>query len=405
MDKIVPVNKKSNFFIILISVLIFLMPTSPSIGGFQLWYLVTIFLMLGVSFQYRIVENNVTREVFLFLKISFVLLVISLLISGGSYGLGDIRDLNEVFRILGCGAVFGFTYKYFDSSKYTLLVKFFKFFLVIQLVVCFLEGIGSFVVLFEKIWDLHKVWDLRRTGTFANPNILSLFAISAWSFIFFVSENKYDKYIYFVLAIGIILFTSSKTGLLSLMIMVNINYFLNKEKVSFISVLKVVVGILLLGYVLLQLLIAYADDFPYLAQLLALFDSNYDVESIRSIDLRHSIWHRSFKLYENFDFLQLLFGSGPAKTTVLNIIDNEYYTILIKMGYTGVVLYIVYLLRLTVFSLKNRAFWGGKMLLSLIVLFLLASYSASTFMAWYLSLMFFFFLGVSLKNIVLNRNN
>src|SRR5690606_26751503 len=115
-----------------------------------------------------------------------------------------------------------------------------------------------------------------------NPNILSIFALTAYTFIFFKVNNSH-KILYGLLTFGIILFTSSKTGLLIFLILSSVLFLLSRKKINIFIIFKfiaVLVGVLTLFLVLLY---KYQENFPYMAQLLAFVESDSgDVSAIKS---------------------------------------------------------------------------------------------------------------------------
>src|SRR5690606_2943060 len=181
------------------------------------------------------------------------------------------------------------------------------------------------------------------------------------------------------------------------------NLFLIKAKFNFKNIALFVIALLLLGYVGVTLLYMYQHEYPYIAQILMMFDNNMDVNQIKSIGDRQVMWTNALNQFNRFSSLQKLVGIGPAKDTELNIIGNEFLTILVKMGIIGLLFYVLSIFILLVFLFKNKKSLGAKSMIAIVVLFLLSSGSASTFIAWHLSLMFFLFLGVCLKEIKLAK--
>lgn len=385
---------------LLVFLLVFFIPSASAIGGFQLWYVITVGVVLYGVFKNNLMVDYLTKSVFRFILISFILLFISLLFSGMNFG--SLQDFNEVLRLVGVLGVFYLMYRGYSEKWNKKVILFLKLFLFLQLVFCFLQENDSVNRIMGIIWNTERIWDLRRTGSFANPNILSIFCIASYSYLFFRIKN-FQKIIFGIIVFAIILFTSSKTGLIAFLAIISVNLFLINAKFNFKNILVFVLSLLLIGYLGITLLYMYQYDYPYIAQLIMMFENDMDVSQIKSIGDRQVMWENALNNFNNFSNLQKLFGIGPAKDTDLNIIDNEFLTILIKMGIIGLLFYSFAILILLVFLFKNKKNLGAKSMIAIVVLFLLSSGSASTFIAWHLSLMFFLFLGLCLKEIKLAK--
>src|SRR5690606_7234785 len=167
---------------------------------------------------------------------------------------------------------------------------------------------------------------------------------------------------------------------------ISLNYVLTRERANIRTILIFIGATSILLYLLIQLLYIYQGNFPYLAQLLAFVENDLDAGTIKSIGDRQVMWDNALSHYNKLPLIQKMVGIGPAKSSELNIIDNEPLTILIKMGWMGVFLYLGSLISLIIYVLRHRQIRGAKIMLSVLAVFLLASVSASTFIAWHLSL-------------------
>lgn len=392
--------KKINIMPIIV-LLIFYIPSSNVVGGFQFWYLIAIGIVLfALSFCNKS-SSFFVRAVFSFFLINIILLTISLLVSGINFG--TLKDFNEFIRLIGSFSVFLFFYYGYSKSDNKFLVSFFKIFLVIQLLVCFLQSNDTFNNLIGVIWNTEKVWIMRRTGTFGNPNILSIFSIAAYSFIFFNSGLR-SKVIFGLILFFVVLFTSSKTGMISLLIILNLNYLLLGNMISIKSIFWFLVFLGIVGFISFKLLYLYQNEYPYLAQIVSMFENDMNVNEIKSIGDRQLMWDSALDKYKSLNFIQKTFGIGPGKDTEQNVIDNEFLTILLKLGVVGCIYYFLYFSFIMVFLYRNIRYISSKILFSVMVLFLLSSGSASTFMAWHLSLLLFMLLGINFNEInVVNR--
>jgi len=394
-------NKSTNMLIyLLVFLLVFFIPSASAIGGFQLWYVITIGVVLYGVFKNNLMVDNISKSVFRFILISFILLFISLLFSSMSFG--SLQDFNEVLRLIGVLGIFYLMYVGYSENWNKKIVLFLKLFLLLQFLFCFLQENDSVNRIMGIIWNTERIWDLRRTGSFANPNILSVFCVASYSYIFFRIKNI-QKIIYGLVVFGIILFASSKTGLIAFLIVICINIFLIKANFSLKNIMIFILSLLLIGYIGITLLYMYQYEYPYIAQLIMMFDNDMNVSQIKSMGDRQVMWINALNQFNDFSLLQQLTGIGPAKDTELNIIDNEFITILIKMGIIGLLYYTLAICILLVFLFKNKNNLGAKSMIAIVVLFLLSSGSASTFIAWHLSLIFFLFLGVCLKEIKLAK--
>lgn len=392
-------NKSPNMFIyLLVFFLVFFIPSASAIGGFQLWYVIAVGVVLYGVFKNNLMIDYLTKSVFRFILISFILLFISLLFSGMNFG--SLQDFNEVLRLIGVFGVFYLMYVGYTENWNKKIVLFLKYFLLLQLIFCSLQGNEVVNKIMGIIWNTERIWDLRRTGSFANPNILSIFCVASYSYIFFRIKNI-QKIIYGLVVFGIILFASSKTGLIAFLIIICINLFLIKANFSLKNIMIFILSLLLIEYIGITLLYMYQYEYPYIAQIIKMFDNDMNVGQIKSMGDRQVMWENAINSFNNFSPWQQLVGIGPAKDTELNIIDNEFLTILVKMGVIGLLFYLLAISLLLIFLFQNRKKNGAKTMISINILFLLSSMTASTFIAWQLSIMFFLFLGICLKEIKL----
>lgn len=390
-----------HFIFILLLAMTFFIPSSIQIGGFQLWYLLIVCFSAATLLHGTIIKDGISKSVLYFVFLNCSLLVLGILFSIGNYG--SVGDTNEFARLVGILCVFNLAYSVSNPNLKKDIILFFKFFLLSQLLICYLQGFNSINTVLGYIWNTDRVWLYRRTGTFANPNILSVFSIISYCFVYFYSRPK-TRIFYGLVTLSIILFSSSKTGLIAFLCIISLNYVLTRERANIRTILIFIGATSILLYLLIQLLYIYQGNFPYLAQLLAFVENDLDAGTIKSIGDRQVMWDNALSHYNKLPLIQKMVGIGPAKSSELNIIDNEPLTILIKMGWMGVFLYLGSLISLTIYVLRHRQIRGAKIMLSVLAVFLLASVSASTFIAWHLSLVFFLVFGITLKEIkVYNR--
>lgn len=391
--------KRSNSFIsLIVFLLVFYIPSAAAVGGFQVWYVLTTIVIYFGILRSKLYFDNLIKPVFIFFFLNLILLSVSLLFSGNNFG--SFQDFNELLRLLGTFGIFYLAYTSYCTNLDSKILLFFKVFLVVELIFCYLQNYEIFNSYMGLLWNSDRIWDLRRTGSFANPNIVSIFCIATYSYIFFKSK-LIAKIIYGIIVFSIILFTSSKTGLISFLIIININIFLVKAKFNIKAVIIFISLLFIVAYIFVELLYMYQDKYPYIAQIISMFENNMDIGEIKSIGDRQVMWDEALAQYHKLSYWQKFFGIGPAKATTLNVIDNEFLTILLKTGIIGCLFYVLYLFKLFTYLFKRRQLLAAKVMISILLLFLLSSGSASTFLAWHLSLMLFLFLGICFKEIKL----
>src|SRR5690554_3908304 len=122
-------NKSTNMLIyLLVFLLVFFIPSASAIGGFQLWYVITIGVVLYGVFKNNLMVDNISKSVFRFILISFILLFISLLFSSMSFG--SLQDFNEVLRLIGVLGIFYLMYVGYSENWNKKIVLFLKLFLL-----------------------------------------------------------------------------------------------------------------------------------------------------------------------------------------------------------------------------------------------------------------------------------
>src|SRR5690606_17219781 len=206
-----------------------------------------IMLYIGISLKRKLKYDNNVVYINLFFVINFILLVCSFF-SSSMIGYLTLRDLNEILRVVGSFGAFYYFYLNYDASLANKLVVFLKIFIIAQLIFCALQNNQTFLQYTGYIWRTETIWFYRRVGTLGNPNILSIFALTAYTFIFFKVNNSH-KILYGLLTFGIILFTSSKTGLLIFLILSSVLFLLSRKKINIFIIFKfiaVLVGVLTL---------------------------------------------------------------------------------------------------------------------------------------------------------------
>lgn len=339
LDKTIrlPIVIKNYHILQFLFLFFFFMPSSSTIGGKSLWYLLFLACTFGsLIFGYRArLSRSILVGTIVFM---FALLSVSIsLIRSVEYLIAD--DVFELIRTtaLLMFLIVGFLLSTFKVENF--LSKFFKFYIIVQLIVCIVQKFGPIKTVLSMIWDMKKAWILRSTGTANNPNTLVLMSLMAYVYIFVYAERKSTKIGFSILTGLVVLLSGSRTGLLGYMFTVVCLNLINK-KISFSFVLKSisVITILALGF---YGIIAYiAESNAYMGELLRVVEGGtIDLSKVHTFNKRMKSWAEHYEYFNNSGVISYFIGIGPAKGIGFRVMDNDYSAVFIKYGGLGVMAY------------------------------------------------------------------
>lgn len=399
---------RDNHVINFLLLFLLFIPTSPILGGYYTWF----FLFSGVVLLFLLVKRQIIDisshlPLLLYIILSFLFLYISLVLAPSQ----SVGDYNEFIRLLIYLLLYLCFYANLPKKQYefeeqiTQIVKILKYFIVIQFVAVLLQSNSSILNLMGIIWNMEKYWSMRSIGTFDNPNTLSILVSISFSVIYFKEKSKIISLVFLFISLIIVLFSGSRTGLISFVGLLCINYIF-MQRITLKRILIIAIIALLSIVSLITFLNYYGDNFKYMAEILLMFNNDgFDSTGVGTLGLRQQLWENALLQFSKVSDLRYLFGVGPSKETSLHILDNDYITIYVKMGIIGSLLNIVFFIACLVYFLKNRSYVFSKLMVTIFILFAISAYTGPTFTSWYLALFYFIFYAFAIKEINLSNDN
>jgi len=260
-----------------------------------------------------------------------------------------INDVIELVRwpmfllALLCGYSVGAS-----SKKMTLsgsVIAIFLIFIIFSIVL-FLDFGGSkeFIAYFYEVGksrghsevNTKNIW--RLSSTFTNPNYFSFFcsAISVWFFYSFLLVGKIRNAVFFLMFLGLLLLTGSRTGLVSFVAvffcMIMLDFCTNGLRTNRSKWMY--------GFILVSLVLIVPFLVDFLSKILWRFTNTNNIQA--NIDARVSAWKGVMDSISN----NILFGVGSNKSEVVSI-DSNYVLLLYKNGLVGL-LFVLLLLFLCI---------------------------------------------------------
>lgn len=344
-----------------------------------------LFLMVLLTWQKKI-------DIFLiFLTLQYMLVIgASMALNPGSLSFSDIFELGRPMQGL---IIFSFFMNCGAGAKGRVLFYLLALFIIFELLIVLAQrnDISSVVAIISNIWNIEKNWILRNTGTFSNPNILGIYAISVVFLLRFWLRGPVGFSFYWLLGFLIVLLTGSRTSLAA-MAVISLLVIMIEGNHRAISYVKRIIGMALFSVIFVSSILLFVEEDSYMGQILVLINSG-DLGSVNSFAQRYSLWEYVTNLFFENSFLQFLFGLGPQKEAGLRYIDNEYLAVLVKYGLIGVIstsLWFLYPLYLALKSGQDAV----KVVLPQTVLVIIFGLTAETISSWQLA--FFYFLSCGL---------
>lgn len=372
---------KKDFLFHSLVVLFFLLPSSSTLGGSGVWFL--IILCIACTFVIAGFKTPASINIIyfiLFFVFSLSMVIISVL---RSYEYAIVDDLFEVLRVFSLLVFFLCGYLLSSRKSRDFLLSFFLFFLLFQFFIVVLQKFESLKLLMSIVWNMDKAWALRGTGTLGNPNVLALMSIFSMLFIYFFSFRKKIIFIAFIICSLNVLLSGSRTGLVGYFIVVMFALFISGH-LNLVSILKKTAIISIFAITTVLLLVAVSTELRYMGELLNAFDSNgIDLTKVGTFNHRMEAWNRQFSMFENSGDISILVGMGPAKGIGFRVMDNDFMAQYLKYGVVGVFSNIVLLLMIIISTLKCRNSYPNatKFISSVILAYLIFSLTAATFLS------------------------
>ena len=211
----------------------------------------------------------------------------------------------------------------------------------------------------------------RAGGVFAEANYFGFaMAIICVIAIECISQKKFIYLSLSTIALSglCIIFSDSRSALLSLAIALVLRFGNLKRKRNLLMALAIIVGIVLV-YHFLPSFNKYIDN-----RILSIFANYLAGNELNSISSgRINIWQRSINGFLKNNILEMMFGTGYKSENVNIMADNSYISTLVTMGIFGMGAFItlwIYLLKRSIKFSANDKGENGYVFHSLVVMFL-----------------------------------
>lgn len=380
----------------LLYVIIFSLFLSPAVKVFGFLpairldeLLIYTWLVLTVVIGNKLVVDFSKLIIFAFLAI-FALVNISILngvMNGYSATFSDLNQYLRFLKYLGC---FLLAVKVFSHFNYEDLRRFYFFLVAILFLLAVfsymqrfnLFGVNDFVLKFvsnSEKYDalLKEVRGARVIGFAGNPNVFAfLFVyllIVLWGFKqYYLTRGLLAFQVLIIFSIFGLLFTLSRTGLLSLLVgFVTLTIFtLGSNDRHFAGVNYHIKRAMLLFFSLIIVYLILTTNYFQESVLFRFVDSSNLSEST-SFQSRLVEWEANLSIIAS----RPIWGVGPLSRSGIQAVDNEYLLILRSYGLVGLVTIFTLLYQLLKWSRKRRGSRGvsDALILSSLVMMIPAS--------------------------------
>jgi O-antigen ligase len=285
--------------------------------------------------KFRVTKNNY------FLLFVFILLaqLVSILLSNTSVSF--LVDLAELYRYILFGLAFCAGYWVFQSlntSSMSIAVLGVFFFVLAICVVQYLFGPSMAYYLFSgrSVEIINEQFVVRIIGTLGNPNYLGFLSVafSYWALAKVALDRNFNYLVVFTLAVGMLLFSQSRTAVLVFLMIGSIFLFGVFVSSSFKFGQKIKLFGLSFLIAMFSAIVFYGDGFVVFAYLQSGFRSVVEngLENQSSFGARLEIWN----WYLGMIVQEPWFGFGPSKGFFLyDFADNNFLLIMFRYGLVG----------------------------------------------------------------------
>lgn len=393
---------KTKILIMLFPILYTLLPR-PGVGDHQYYVYITILFTLSFILLLQIIKFGIYKKALWYVS-NLILLLILLIISSL---LSDNNNIYTIFISVTKYLLFVsiFLYGYYLSVRYDLnVIK--KYILKAAYIILFFQIIFSIIQLydirfFNLVYSMEKTQPLggliRVAGTMANPNIFAWLILQISIIILLFEKKKFKKIIYLVICAFLILIAGSRTILVLFPLAITIVIVMTAKKsikFYFVKLPLTLISFVVIVYLGIAFLEAYASKFPYLSQLLSVIDSK-SLNSVNSFNARTLMWMDAENLYLNSNnYFKDIFGIGPG---TIPILDNDFLISYYNNGILFSVLNILFFVSLIipVSLIKDKTF---KVLCIQYLLFtLIISFQADTLNGWNYPQLYLFYCGIAIS--------
>ncbi len=399
-------GKKYNWLIYAFPLAFVLMPR-PSIDGVHMLTYPAIAFLLSVLILTYMKKVNLTKSLLRTYQFGFFLaffMALSILLNGSGYtAVIHMAKIVLFLVILTFGYLIGKAYK--DQTIVSGLLKVSYIVILVQLVIasCQFFGVGVFDPLYSS--DKTRAFGslVRVAGSLGNPNMFGWVITQMGIVVFLFEEKKFKKIFTLILCFALVVASGSRSMLLLFPFVFLVTFVLTNRKNVMFYLIKFPISLVMIGafgYISYQLLLTYGSHFPYVNQLLSVFDSK-SLESINSYYLRTVAWENALGQLGGVEkWYKWLLGLGPG---AIEVADNDFIYSIANYGlifsilqYSMYVLFILYFLMCG--NIKLKALGIQYILFSLAL-----GVQSDTLGGWNFPLFCMFYAGIAIALIEKNK--
>ena len=394
MNNILKENRSTK--LIMLFPLFFVLMPRPEIPGVQFLTYPLIAVIFGLISLTLIIKNGLHKTTSLPLSLLSALLVcICLSILFNSSGLSSLPHLAKIFLFIVVflfGDLVGLVKN--KDQIFKGLLKTAYIVLTVQIIVGITQLLGNPVFSWIYSMDKTRPWGgmVRIAGTLDNPNIFAWIVIQMAVLVFLLEPKKFNKVFWVFLCFVLVFLSGSRSFLMIYPAVMILIFVLSSKKSAVFMFVKLpmfltTIGALIaIGY---RFLVNNAMSFPYLSQLLYIFETG-SLDSVHSFNVRTLMWQDA--LNQMNGTVTWLFGLGPGSIEVL---DNDYLYSTVNYGliFTAVnlLMYLVFLIYF--FKCKDRILM--TLGVQYIVFSLVVGYQADALSGWNYPLLIMFYTGIA----------
>ncbi|PAE25795.1 O-antigen ligase family protein [Bacillus sp. 7894-2] len=410
----VALNHKSEKFsklILMLPIVFFLFPRPGLPGGQFITYpMIGLLIVVTVLLSKRKESLFSFDKNFLFLNATLYLYTLSIAISM-LYNSGEvsISGFTHVAKPIFFMLIFYFGYFVSRNKNIEVIKQSFLKMAYIILIFQLITGLAQLIDIsaFSYVYSSDKTRPLgsmvRIAGTMGNPNIFAWLVIQMATIILMFEKRKFMKYIWIALSIILVFLSGSRSSLILMpIVLVFVSMISNRKTVVFyfIKIPMYLLILFLFAKLSYWFIYNYGDHFPYLYQLLSIFDSG-SLTSVNSFYLRTLMWDNGLSQLGNSP-LSWLFGVGPG---IITEMDNDYLYALTNYGLLFMFFHIVLYISIFIFFSRVKDSKLRTLGQQYIIFSMAVGIQADTLVGWTYPILILFYAGVVVSILRIQRYN
>jgi hypothetical protein len=390
-------KENQSITLVMLFPLFFILMPRPEIQGVQFLTYPTIAAIFGLLALVIITKNGFHKSnVFPLLLMTMLFTCIAL---SAVFNSTEISSLGHLAKIILFMVVFVFGHLIGSLKKKETI---FKGLLKMAYIVLVIQAVVSLTQLFANpafgwLYSMDKTRPIggmvRIAGTMDNPNLFAWIVIQMAVIIFMFEPKKLNKLFWVALVFVLVFLSGSRSFLVLFPAVMVFVYVLSSKKSALFTFVKLPMFLATVGVVVVmayQFLVNNAMKFPYLSQLLLIFETG-ELSSINSFYVRTLMWRDA--LSQMNGPIDWLFGLGPG---AIEVLDNDYLYATVNYGIIFSIVNILVYLVLAARFLKCKDSQLMALGLQYIVFSLIIGYQADTISGWNYPLLIMFYAGITI---------